>query len=261
VSGKLPNKKTEMTKGKSRIKGEVGRVSRTAALLIAVGVLGALSAGYFAYQNDMIPGIHQPTDTPDTPTTLTTISPDAKEYTVDATNSVQMTLADYEKIAPPLWANKSMVVPLFIEFANNRIPTLRIEKAPDPYADGTLDIINIGGLEEGDTFIAPFDCDIELFWGGEDLREFFLITKDSKGEEITLVIKTTGLNPLFEFKSPITTDTDRKTIKKGDRIGSLLTPKKHYAFNGQIQISGSAPLLENFNLATTPEGKLIEIIK
>jgi hypothetical protein len=179
-------------------------------------------------------------------------------------NSVQMTFADYEKIAPSVWNEETriMTIPLPFVFKGGQSPILYIEKVQDPLAEGTLDIVNVGGLEQGVAFISNFDGTIEASRGAsKNLTGFFVRTNDSQGNNVSLYFKTTGLNSMIEFDYNVAGDMVRSTIKKGDIIGYLLKQDKHYAFNGQVQITGRGPSLEALNLATTPEGKLILVIK
>jgi hypothetical protein len=193
-----------------------------------------------------------------------TFDPTALEQRVGPENSVQMTFAEYEKTAPQIWVeqNKTLTIPLPIIFRDNRIPTLHIEKIQNPNANDSLDFMNIDGLEQGDILFSPFDGEFRVSQGAKNLAGFFLHIKGPGGEEISLYFKTTGLNPLVDLSHPPVDGYIHAIVKKGDPIGSLITSDRHKAFNGQIQIDGRNDLsLGSFNLATTPEGKLIEITK
>jgi hypothetical protein len=244
--------KTTEPKKQSRVKGKIARIALSA---LALGGLGA--GAYEAYEH-MNPGIHQTIDIP------STFDPAALEQRIGPENSIQMTFDEYEKTAPPVWVeqNKTLTIPLPIIFRDNRIPTLHIEKVQNPNANGSLDFINIDGLEQGDILFSPFDGKIQISQGAKNLVGFFLYIKGPRGEEISLYFKTTGLNPLVDLSHPPVDGYIPATVKKGDPIGSLITSDRHKAFNGQIQIDGRNDLsLGSFNLAATPEGKVIEITK
>jgi hypothetical protein len=191
-----------------------------------------------------------------------TFNPAAIESVIGPENSVQMTWDQYEATSPTLWneQNKTMTAPLSIIFENNRIPTLRIEKV-EHSGDKLLNKITIGGLQERDIFCSPCDGKIQLTPGSTGLSGFFIHATDPQGRDIILTVATTGLNPLFDIPDRPIGESLYIPIKKGDPIGSLSTSDKHWAFNGQIQIIGHAPSIQNFNLATTPEGKAILITK
>jgi hypothetical protein len=194
-----------------------------------------------------------------------TFDPAAINSVIGPENSIQMTWDQYEATSPTLWNadSKTMTIPLPISFNENQIPTLHTEKGKFSY-DSSISApkqkITIDGLQQGSIIFSPTDGEIVISLGNQDLNAFYISTKDSQGNPINIWFSTTGLNPMVNFDSPIK-DTIHIPIKKGDPIGSLLTSDKHRMFNGQIQIDGIAPLLENFNLATTPEGKAIEITK
>jgi hypothetical protein len=217
---------------------------------------GKVVLGFTALTTGLIPGINQSIEIP------STFDPSALDQWVGAQNSVQMTFEEYEATNPTLWnpENRAMTIPIPVIFRDGRTPTLHVEKTQNPYInDGTLNFINIDGLEQGDTLLAPFDGEIQIVKGSENLATFFLRTKDSQGRNISLTINTTGLNPLFEFDHNMTDDSIFLPIKRGDLIGSLLTSNNLNASKAQVEIIGHAPLLENFNFATTSGGKVIEI--
>jgi hypothetical protein len=189
-----------------------------------------------------------------------TFDPSAINSVIGPENFIQMTLEEYEVTSLTAWnaETKTMTIPLPIVF--NRIPTLRIERTINPITPSRNNMIVVDGLQQGDIILSPIEGEILIFQGDEDLNSFRISTKDSQGEPIVVWVTTTGLSPLVNLKHPIRENISIP-IKKGDLIGSLLTSEKHIAFNGQIQITGNAPLLETLNLATTSEGKAIIIAK
>jgi hypothetical protein len=196
-----------------------------------------------------------------------TFDPAALESVIGPENSVQMTLEEYEATSPTMWdeQNKTMTIPLSIIFKDDLIPNLFIKKEQlsfDSSESAVKSKITVNGLQQGDIIPSPVDGEIELQKGTNKCigGSIFIYTKDSQGEDIIILFATTPLNNLINFNYPLENNT-RIPIKRGDPIGSLLTSDKHWAFNGQIQIMGFAPLLKNFNLATTHEGKAIIITK
>jgi hypothetical protein len=254
--GTLPEKKIEPAKKKSWTQNAAVRIG--AALFVLAGLGFGVKKGIDSSSNNP-PPIHQTIETP----SPTVFDPTARESTADANNSVQMTLADYEKTSPsPLWENenKTLTTLLPVMFRDGRIPTLHIEKTQNPKAEGALDLITIDGLEQGDILFSPIDGEIEIYKGDNNLTDFYLIAKDFQGQNVGISIMTTGLNPLITFDHNPTGYKTTQSIKKGDPIGSFLTSNKHWAYNGQLKMDGDAPLLDDdFILATTPDGKLIEI--
>jgi hypothetical protein len=193
-----------------------------------------------------------------------TFDPNALEQTIGPENSIQMTWDQYKATSPTLWneQNRTLIIPLPVIF--NRIPTLNIEKDKlsfDSSDSAAKKKITIDGLQQGDIILSPIDGEIKLQKRtNKIIGDIFMYAKNSQGEDIIIIFATTPLNNLINFSYPLENDT-LIPIRRGDPIGSLITSNRHWAFNGQIQIMGFAPLLESFNLATTPEGKAIEIIK
>jgi hypothetical protein len=192
----------------------------------------------------------------------------ALKQTVTEANSVQMTFKEYEeyeKSAPPVWnaETKTMTPPIPVYFRDGRIPTLHIEKAQNPYANGALDIISIDGLEQGDALFSPFDGTIEIYKGDDNLMDFYLVAKDFQGEEVGINIRTTGLNPLIDFDHNITGEKIVLPIKRGDLIGSLLPINSAYGIDrqrilkGQVRMDGDGPLLQSVNLATAGDKAIL----
>lgn len=194
-----------------------------------------------------------------------TFDPTALEQRIGPENSVQMTFAEYEKIAPTLWdeQNKTMTILLPVILRDNRISNLLIEKEQLSFDSSESPVkkkITINGLQQGDIILCPIDGEILISQGGQDLNAFRISTKDSQGNSIIIWFSTTGLNPLINFERPVKENISIH-VNKGDPIGSLLTSDKHPMFNGQLQVDGFATEEKNFNLATTPEGKAIVITK
>jgi hypothetical protein len=189
-----------------------------------------------------------------------TFNPAVIEQRVVPANSVQMTFADYEVTELQIWneQNRTMTIPLPIEFKDNRIPNLIIKKEKISYdssESARKNKITIDGIQEGDTLLSPIEGDVDFSNGYTGLAGFDIRTKDSQGHDIVAWFSTTGLiSPSIDVHKFI-------HVTKGEPIGIFTSSNKHNMFNGQIQITGFAPLLENFNLATTPDNKLIQIIK
>jgi hypothetical protein len=183
----------------------------------------------------------------------------AIKSTIGANDSVQMTLDECTKIAPPYWnaPDGIMTVPIPVLFSDNRIPTLSVEKTPNPL-DEVLNQISISGFESGDVIISPIDGEIQITIADENLSWFSLFSKDAQGnDDIIMQIRTSpnGLNPLINFNVPTTEQQILIAIKKGQPIGEITTP------NTSIMISADGPSTEGNNLATTPEGKVIILTK
>jgi len=182
----------------------------------------------------------------------------AIKSTIGANDSVQMTLGECAKIAPPYWNAQAgiMTVPIPVIFNDNRIPILNVEKIPNPL-DGVLNQMSISGFESGDVIISPVDGEIQIGPDDEDLGYFTLFSKDAQGnDDLTMSIATSpkGLSPLINFNVP-TEQQILIPIKKGQPIGEITTS------NTSIVINGNGPSTYGNNLATTPEGKAILLTK
>ena len=182
----------------------------------------------------------------------------AIKSTIGANDSVQMTLDECTKIAPPYWnaAEGIMTVPIPVLFNDNRIPTLSVEKTPNPL-DEVLNQISISGFESGDVIISPIDGEIQITIADENLSWFSLFSKDAQGnDDLTMSIATSpkGLSPLINFNVP-TEQQILIPIKKGQPIGEITTS------NTSIVINGNGPSTYGNNLAATPEGKAILLTK
>jgi hypothetical protein len=190
-----------------------------------------------------------------------TFDPAAINSVIGPENSIQMTFADYEKFAPPIWneQTRTMTVPIPAMFNGNQISILHIQKDKNAYTDDSLSMITIDGLKQGDILISPFDGEMNLEKGEGMFIGFSIRAKDSYGNDIVLWFATNGLNPLIPNIDFPTKEAISIHIKKGDPIGSLLTSDKHRLYDGQIKIKGNGPFLQNLNLAATPEGKAIII--
>jgi hypothetical protein len=191
-----------------------------------------------------------------------TFDSQAMESYVEPSNIAEMSVNEYEKIAPPLWEeqNKTLTIPLPITFRDNRDPTLHIEKSENWAIPNYINTMTIDGLEQGDTIFSPIDGEITFFdvkeTGGK-LASFSLKSKGPQGERIDLTFATTDVKFLIDYTNQSTTDKVTIPIKKGTPIGTLITGNKHRMFDGQIQIYGNGPLLKYFNLAITAGGKVI----
>jgi hypothetical protein len=253
--------KTPEPKKKSWVKSATGRIG------LSVLALAGLSAGaYEAYEHGIIPGIHQTTDTPPTSDISSIFDPNALEQLAGPENITQMTSEEAEAITPPVWDEQSkvMTIDLPFLFESNRIPTLHITKEQNPSID-SLNVITVDGLREKDIVYSPTDGYLEVEKGATMLKSFFIRSKNLKGQDVVVTFSTMGLDPMIDFNNSIGLTADglciRIPIKENDLIGALLTSDKLPKHDGQVLIKGNAPYLEKFNLATTFEGKLIQIVK
>lgn len=182
-------------------------------------------------------------------------------------NSTQMTLEEYDKIAPPIWEeqSKTMTMPLPIKFRDGRTPTLHIQKMPDGYKfrPGNDLIVIDKGLEQGDIIFSPYDgaLFVQIYPDGTIIQPYFLYpdTNNPAQKETKIQIDTTLIKFLPDPSQATETNRGFKSIriKKGQPIGEILTLDS----NGQpiipkVQITGLSHTLlqENFNLAAS-EGK------
>jgi hypothetical protein len=219
--------------------------SRNLVGLLIVLVLVAGGTGFGIYKNAKAHEI---------PSTFDVSALNSK---IGLEDSTKMTWDEYTATAPQLWVeeNKTMTAPVPILFKDNRTPTLNIKKIESSF-DHTLNRISIDGLEPGDTVLSLIDGEIEIFQGDENNpNNFTLFTKDSQGNDIDIMYLTGGveLDPSISFDKPVK-DHIRIPIKKDQPIGKMLTADN-------FELIGNAPLLENFNLAVTSQGKAIILTK
>jgi hypothetical protein len=191
-------------------------------------------------------------------TSFSTFDASAPKSTINADDSVQMTLDQCTDVAPSYWntQNHIMTVPVPILFNDNRIPTLKIEKILNPLSETLLNQISISGLEQGDVIISPVSGEIQITADDENLNAFELLSTDAQGDQLGMMITTqNGLNPLINSNVPAADQEIDAPITEGQPIGKITTQ------NTSIIILGSGPAMESFNLATTPEGKAILLTK
>jgi hypothetical protein len=215
--------------------------------LLIAGALVAGGTGIGIYENVKS---HEPIPIP------ATFDPSALKSVIGANNSVQMTFDEYSAVAPPIWEEQGevMTIPVPIVFRDGRNPTLKITKMQNQIID-SLNIIDIQGLEQGDTILSLVDGEIDIFQGSEDLMGFFIDFKDSQGKDKTFCFALNcPLESLISFDHPIK-DVIHLPIKKGQPIGKVLPLDKNQT--GELNITGDGSLNEIFNLATTSDGKAI----
>jgi hypothetical protein len=220
--------------------------------LIGIGIacILAVSAGTVLYLKSLNPS-------PSPSAVPATFDAAATDGYIGANNAVQMNFDQYAKTAPQLFdaQTKTLTIPLAVEFKDNRIRTLRVEKVKNPIINSVNTII-IDGLIEGDTLLAPSDGQIEFFQEDQDLGAFFFNVSISQGNSVRLIYLTLGLDPLVKIEtSP--TGSIVIPMKKGDPIGKLISSDKDPTINGQLQITGEEGSIQTLNLATTPDGKAI----
>ena len=218
-----------------------------AGLLIAL-VLVAGGTGFGIYKNAKA---HEPIPVPEI------FDPSALNSMVGANDSVQIPLGDYLVTAPPVWEdkNKTMTIPVPILFHDGRTPTLHIIKAKSQF-DNRLDEMYIDGLERGDTILSPITGEFTVGKGHEkDLTYIFLYGQDDQGNLISFMFSTNGLNPLIDLGQLNPTSGEfRVSVKKYQPIGTMVS-------SGDLRLIGDGPLIKNFNLAATPNGKAIILTK
>ena len=185
----------------------------------------------------------------------------AMKATISPNNSVQMTFDAYTQAAPPIWdgQNKTMTVPVPILFANNRNPTLKVEKVASSI-DGLVNQIQMDDLEPGDVMFSPVDGTLMIQTVYEDnLTEFDLEYTDSQGETITITGYSSSLKPLISFAdaTPVTNDEVSIPIKEGQPIAEVIALDN----NPHVGLIGFGPFLEKFNLAVNSESKVILLTK
>jgi hypothetical protein len=130
-----------------------------------------------------------------------TFDASAMKAKISPNDSVQMTFDEYTKATPPIWdgQNKTLTVPVPILFANNRNPTLGVEKVASSI-DGLVNQIQMDDLEPGDVMFSPVDGTLMIQTVYEDnLTEFDLEYTDSQGETITITGYSSSLKPLISF--------------------------------------------------------------
>ena len=185
----------------------------------------------------------------------------AMKATISPNNSVQMTFDAYTQGAPPIWdgQNKTLTVPVPILFANNRNPTLKVEKVVDTI-DGEVDQIQMDDLEPGDVIFSPIDGTLNEQKEYEDsLHVFYLNYTDSQGNNIAIEGYCSLLKPLVSFAdaTPVTDDIVSIPIKKGQPIGEITASDN----DPHIGLIGAGPFMKSFNLAVNSERKVILLTK
>jgi hypothetical protein len=232
---------------KNFLKTTLGKVLTIGGLIAVVGTAAGI-------------GIDHAIKKPPEPTP-STFDVSAMKSTIGPSNSVQMTLDEYAKTAPPIWdeQNKTMTVAIPIFFANNRNPTLGVEKVASSI-DGLVNQIQMDDLEPGDVMFSPDDGTLMIQTVYEDnLTEFDLEYTDSQGETITITGYSSSLKPLISFAdaTPVTNDEVSIPIKKDQPIGEVIASDN----NPHVGLIGFGPFLKKFNLAVNPEGKAIILTK
>jgi hypothetical protein len=177
-----------------------------------------------------------------------------KSY-IGANDSVMMPIDNYTASAPPIFDTQTeiMTVPVPIVFDSSDIPNLTVEKLRNN-ADNSLNIIEIGGLEPGETLFSPFDGDIIISPGAANMDVFFLEITDYQEAGIAIEFSTPdGVNPSINFNLSATATEDVEIpVVKNQPIGNII--------GTSIQAMGTAPLLKTFNLGVSG-GKVILLTK
>jgi len=200
--------------------------------------------------------------------TSSSFDPSATNSYINPNNSVQMTLDEYTKDWPQVWKeeSKTLTYPLPILFKDSRIPTLHIKKGKDMFgAYGINDYLIDDGLQEGDIILSPFDGIIKIYAPQREqttsIRNFFIYYPSidpPKSDGFSLI--STPLEPLIDLEQATRENETYITmsIKRNQPIGKVMTSDQGKSFNPQIQFIGLSHSMEqNFNLATTSEGKVI----
>jgi len=188
--------------------------------------------------------------------------PSALKSIIGPNDSTQMTFDEYVNIAPEIWdgQNEVMTSPVPIWFKNNRTPILNVEKIASPF-DGKLNQISIEGVEQGDIIISPVDATLSMEKEDEaNPTVFFLNYTDPQGNNIGIEYNVSSLKPLIDYTdaSPGSIAEEIKIpIKKNQPIGEIIASDK----DPYVMLIGTGPLLKEFNLAVTPEDKVIILTK
>jgi hypothetical protein len=223
-------------------------ISRYFGLVLVVLILVAGGTGYGIYKYNKS---NEPVPIP------ATFDVSAMNSTIGPEDSVQMTFSEYSAIAPELWneESKTLTIPIPILFKDNRTPDLPVIKYKQP-GDINPSTIGIMGVEQGDTIFSPFDGEMEIDYGMENLAVFYLHTTDH-GRDVTIWIAAPGgFSPLINLdnysrKGP---QSIYFPVKKNQPLCNIGT-SDHVSLLGAV-VSGQTPA-ENFNLAVTPEGKAV----
>ena len=262
-----PQNAGKETAKKPKKKNWLARHAKGIAITTAV-VTGLAGAGE-AYNQVVLeptkPFYHQNMESP-------TFDPSAINSHINAYNSVQMTLGQYEKIAPPLWNEQSntITIPLPIKFANGRTPTLDIQKMNDGQGMGQgNNLIQIdSGLKEGDIIFAPFDGSIKVTIYPDGTVHFFYLDEGSEDSfKNSIYFDTTILKPLFDPKRLAVTDrygdgsySGTLSVKKDVSIAEILSSNNGQSFNPRIRMNGLSRINNDHDLnIATSQGKAIII--
>lgn len=179
--------------------------------------------------------------------------PAALKSVIGANDSVMMPIGNYTESAPPIFdtQNKIMTVPVPVIFDSSEVPNLVVEKLRNR-ADNSLNIIKIDGLKPGETLFSPYDGVITINPGDANMDIFFLDITDYQKEGVDIEFSTPdghGLSPLINFNLPATaTESVEIPVVKNQPIGNII--------GTSIQMMGTAPLMETFDLGTS-NGKVI----
>ncbi|KKQ36590.1 MAG: hypothetical protein US55_C0061G0003 [Candidatus Levybacteria bacterium GW2011_GWC2_37_7] len=192
----------------------------------------------------------------------------ATEGTLGVNNTMQVTPKDYSNVAPKIVENGYVNVPLAVSSKDGQIRTVHYKISKGSFAglDDYNAFLTFDGLVAGDTLLSPVNGIIEINQGNEGLSYFFLYTDpkgSSKGymekDDAVIIYSTTGLKPIIDFEKPIN-GSIRKEIKIGDPIGTLISSAKDERFGGQVKIRGSALGQLPTTIATTSDGKAINLV-
>jgi len=207
-------------------------------------------------------GIYESTKSHEPAPIASTFDVSALNSMIGIEDSVQMTWDEYAATAPTIWneQNEVMTIPVPIWFINNRTPILNVEKIASPF-DGKLNQISIEGVEQGDIIISPVDATLSMFKEDEvNPTVFFLNYTDPQGNNIGIEYNVSSLKSLIDYTdaSPGSIAGEIQIpIKKNQPIGEIIASDK----DPYVMLIGTGPLLKKFNLAVTPEDKVIILTK
>jgi hypothetical protein len=226
---------------KSWIKKNLTRLLVVGGVIVICGVGVGIYVGSKSHKTQVVPS---------------TFDVSAINSIIGTNDSVMMPIDDYTASAPPIFdtQTKIMTVPVPIIFDSSDVPNLIVEKLRNN-ADNSLNIIEIDGLEPGETLFSPYDGVITINPGDANMDIFFLDITDYQKEGIGIAFATDGhgLSPLINFNlSSTATQPVEIPVVKNQPIGNII--------GTSIEMMGTAPLSKIFNLGVSG-GKVILLTK
>jgi hypothetical protein len=221
--------------------------------LAGIAILGGLGIGV----NQIIKS-HEPVPVPEY------FDPSALKSVIGPNDSIQIPASEYFASAPTIWneQDKTMTTPIPVIFRDGRTPTLTITKIPDPLNNTRFDIMGIDGFEQGDILLSPIDGELEVEVSEKNnLTIFWLRERDPQGRDINICVGAPPMEPLINLDQAVIESNNQSmllvSVKKGQPIGKILASDKNLLHSYGIGLTGGAPFLKNFNLATTIDEKAI----